>query len=83
MVMVKSDSTLMIPNSCPLTSCSHLAADLIGELPSDINAIIQRNNSSPAGDFNELNINFLEEYCGLSLTVHDITHGKKVLDSFY
>jgi len=62
-------------------------ADLIAELTKDIDAIVQQKDCSPiiivAGDFNGLKTDFLQEYCGLSLIVHDITHGKKVLDKVF
>jgi len=35
------------------------------------------------GDFNGLNTDFLEEYCGLTLIVHEIKHGKNVLDKVF
>jgi len=36
-----------------------------------------------SGDFSGLNTDFLEECCGLTLIVHDITHGKQVLDKVF
>ena len=36
-----------------------------------------------SGDFNSLNTDFLEEYCGLTLIVHEITDGKRILDKVF
>jgi len=48
---------------------------------------MQCNDTSPiiivSGDFNGLNTDFLEECCGLTLIVYEITHGKKVLDKVF
>jgi len=60
---------------------------LIAEIIDDIDQILLRNDSSPiilvAGDFNGLKTDFIEELCGLTLIVHDITHGKKILDKVF
>jgi len=62
-------------------------ADFITEIIEDIDCILRLKGSSPtifiAGDFNNLNTNFLEETCGLSLIVHNITHGKRILDKVF
>jgi len=62
-------------------------ADLIDDLTNELDTIMQRADILPvvivAGDFNGLKTDFLEEYCGLTLIVHDITHGKKVLDKVF
>ena len=64
------------PRYCP--------EDLIAEIIDDIDQIMLRNDSSPivlvAGDFNGLKTDFIEELCGPTLIVHDITHGKKISD---
>ena len=56
--------------------------DFVAELTSDIDEIMQRDDVSPiiivSGDFNSLNTDFLEEYCGLTLIVNEITHGKRI-----
>jgi hypothetical protein len=61
--------------------------DLINEIINDIDCIVQCDGLCPtifvAGDFNNLNTNFLEETCGLSLIVHEITHGKRILDKVF
>jgi len=56
--------------------------DFLVELTSDIDEIMQCNDTSPiiivSGDFNGLKTDFLEEFCGFTLIVHEITHGKQV-----
>ena len=62
-------------------------AEFIAELSNDIDCILQQCDCSPiilvAGDFNGLNTDFLQDYCGLTLVVHEITHGKKILDKVF
>jgi len=62
-------------------------ADFIDDLTNELDTITRRADILPvvivAGDFNGLKTDFLEEYCGLTLIVHDITHGKKVLDKVF
>jgi hypothetical protein len=75
-------------NQTYMSCCYHPPApyykpnDFVAELTSDNDEIMQRNDVSPiiivSGDFNSLNTDLLEVYYGLSLIVHDITHGKRI-----